>query len=229
MLILVDKRAPEIVRKNLEELGDVVEFSTDGLVYKSISGHPDIFITQFADFNITAPNLPDTYRKTLKSNNIKFFEGELPVGNKYPQSACYNAVLSPKYFIHNLTISDNKLMKMADGKTKIHVAQGYTRCNLLLLNNEKMITSDRGIFSTLTNIGIDVFFVQPEEILLPGFKNGFVGGACGISGNTVYFMGNLNHLTGGKNLGQFIRTAGFEIIEIYNGPLFDGGGIFFLK
>ncbi len=218
-----------MVRKNLLELGNVVEFSTAGLVYESISGHPDIFITQCSDFNITAPNLPDEYRKSLKRNNISFIEGELPVGNKYPQTACYNAVLSPKYFIHNLTLSDKELMKLADGKTKIHVAQGYTRCNLLLLNNEKMITSDRGICTTLTNLGIDVFFVQSEEILLPGFKNGCVGGSCGISENTVYFMGSLNHLSGGKNLGQFIRNAGFDIIETYNGPLFDGGGIFFLK
>jgi hypothetical protein len=229
MLILVDKRAPEMVRKNLGKLGNIIEFETDGLVYAPISGHPDIFITQCENFIIAAPNLPDEYKNILKNNNISFIEGVLPVGNKYPQTARYNAVFSPGYFIHNLTISDEKTMTAAVGKTKIHIAQGYTRCNLLPLNDEKMITSDHGIYTALKNYGTDVFFVQPKGILLPGFKNGFIGGACGIFEKTVYVMGHLNYHPDGKNLRLFIRDAGFEIVELYNGPLFDGGGIFFLK
>ncbi len=215
--------------ENLGEFGDVVGFSTNGLVYETISGHPDIFITQFSDFILTSPNLPETYKRLLNSHNIKFLEGDFAVGNKYPHTAKYNAVLTTKYLIHNLKISDPKLIEAAGEKTKIHVPQGYTRCNLLALNDDKMMTSDKGIYATLTKFGIDVLYVNPDGILLPGFNNGFIGGTCGVLGNTVYFMGSLNYLSDGKNIEQFIRKADFEIIELYDGPLFDGGGIFFLE
>jgi hypothetical protein len=229
MLILVDHRASGAARDNLRKFGEVVEFSAKGLVYESISGHPDIFITRFEDFLVTAPNLPDEYKILLKKHNIKSIEGNRPVGNKYPETAGYNAVFTDEYFIHNLNISDEKLMQVAEGKTKIHVSQGYTRCNLLALNDEKMITSDKGIFKTLSKQGIDVLLVRPEGILLPGFKNGFIGGTCGVLGNTVYFTGKLSCLRDSKILERFIKHAGFEIKELHDGSLFDGGGIFYLE
>lgn len=229
MLIFLDKRAPALAKAKLNKIGEVVDFSTEGLVYGAISGHPDIFITQFDSFVITAPNLPAKYKTILTKQNIKFTEGESAVGNKYPQTARYNAVPSPGYFIHNLNISDAKLLEVAEKKTKINISQGYARCNLLPLTDNKMITSDRGIFRTLKKYGIDVFFVNPKRILLPGFSNGFIGGACGISGDKVYVLGRFSYLSEGESLGLFIRSAGLEIVELYDGPLFDGGGIFFIK
>jgi hypothetical protein len=229
MLILIDNRAPYPVKDKLKELGEVVGFSTNGLVYESISGHPDVFITKFADFIVTSPNLPDEYKALLKKHHIKSIEGIKPVGNKYPETAHYNAVITDRVFIHNLNFSEEKLIQAAEEKTKIHVSQGYTRCNLLALNDDKMITSDRGIYSTLKMSGIGVLFVHPGEILLPGFKNGFIGGTCGIFGNTVYFMGKLSHIADAKKLEHYIGNAGFEITELYDGPLYDGGGIFFLE
>ncbi len=228
MLILVDKRAPGVARKNLRKFGEVVEFSTEGLVYNAISGHPDIFITQFPGINIIAPNLPDEYKIQLKNHNIHLVGGDRPVGDKYPETAGYNAVATSKYFIHNLKISDKRVLEAAAAKTMVHVRQGYARCNLLWLNDEKMLTSDKGISATLINLGVDVCFVDPDKIILPGFKNGFIGGAGGVYRNVVYLLGSLKHLTDGKNIGVFVRKSGFEIIELYDGPLFDGGGIFFL-
>lgn len=215
--------------ENLGKFGDVVGFSTKGLVYETISGHPDIFITQFEDFILTPPNMPEECKNLLHSHNIKFREGDLALGSKYPHTAKYNAVVTTKYFIHNLKISDPKLFEAAGEKTKIHVPQGYTRCNLLTLNDDKMITSDKGIYATLTKFGIDVLYVNPDGILLQGFNNGFIGGTCGILGNSVFFMGSLNYLSEGKNIERFIRKTDFEIIELYDGSLFDGGGIFFLE
>ncbi len=228
MLILVDKRAPGVARVNLGKFGKVVKFSTEGLVYDAISGHPDIFITQFTGFNIIAPNLPDEFKIQLKKHNIHFIEGDRPVGNKYPETAGYNAVATSKDFIHNLEISDKNLLEAAATKTKVHVRQGYTRCNLISLGENKMITSDKGIHKILADIGMDVLFVRPEGILLPGFENGFFGGTCGISENRIFFLGSLKHHFDGRIIEAFIKETSLEIIELYDGPLFDGGGIFFL-
>lgn len=228
MLILVDERSPEMARKTLEKYGDTVEFSTEGLVYDAICGHPDVFIIQFKDLIVTAPNLPDEYKILLRKQNLQIIDGDKPVGNKHPETARYNAVITSKYFIHNLKISDEKLLEVAANKIKIHVPQGYTRCNLLALNDKKMITSDNGIYKTLTGEGIETLYVSPVDILLPGFANGFIGGACGISGNRLFLLGKLKYHINGKAIKTFIIESGFEIIELYNGPLFDGGGIFLL-
>ena len=217
-----------MAKMNLGKFGEVIELFTEELVYNAISGHPDIFITQFAEYIIIAPNLPDEYKIQLKKHSIHFIDGNKPVGNKYPETARYNAVVTSKYFIHNLKISDKKLLEVAANKTKIHVLQGYTRCNLIPLNDEKMITSDNGIYKTLVREGVDVLLVRPEGILLPGFRNGFIGGACGVFENHIFFLGSLKHHIDGKEIEMFVRKNGFEIIELYSGPLFDGGGILFL-
>jgi len=229
MLILVDKRAPEIARNNLEEYGEVVEFYTEELVYEAIAGHPDIFITQIENLVVISPNLPDKFKILINKHKVNSVEGELPIGNKYPETARYNAASTDQYIIHNLAISDIQLLKASQGKTSIQVPQGYTRCNLVVLNENKMITTDKGIQKALISAGMDVMLVRSEGILLPGFSYGFIGGTCGIVENKILFLGSLKHHIDGNAIEAFIRKTGFEILELYDGPLFDGGGIFFLR
>ena len=58
MLIIIDKRMPAEIRQQLKMYGDVLEIQTSGIVYPSISGHPDIFFCQTAAGLIAAPDLP---------------------------------------------------------------------------------------------------------------------------------------------------------------------------
>jgi hypothetical protein len=46
------------------------------------------------------------------------------------------------------------LLKACEGLTPIHVNQGYTRCNLLALNENLFITSDKGICNSLLDHGL---------------------------------------------------------------------------
>ena len=91
-----------------------------------------------------------------------------------------------------------------------------------------MITSDQGIYQQLSKNGIETLFVDPRGIVLPTFDHGFFGGTCGILGNKLFITGNLRYFSEGKNVRSFIVDAGMEIVELYKGPLFDGGGIFFV-
>lgn len=70
-------------------------------------------------------------------------------------------------------------------------------------------------------------YVNPEGIQLPGFDHGFVGGAAGIYKDQVFFIGNLDYFSEGEKFRHFL--SGYEIIELYDGPLFDGGSILFLE
>lgn len=228
VLIFVNAQLPQNAKSALERIAETIDFSAPGLVYDAVSAHPDLFFVQVGNKLMVPPNLPPKYLQLLAERAISYIVGQSPVGFRYPESAKYNAVVTEKYFIHNHRISDPLLLEHAAGLEKIHVNQGYTRCNLLALGDTHFITSDKGIYRTLHSLDIQVLLVDPKGIELPGFSHGFFGGTCGLLQQTVYISGSLGHHPQGESIRQFIEAAGFNVEELYNGPLFDGGSIIFV-
>lgn len=229
MLIIADNRIPSQAKDKLSEYGEIINFSTEGITYESIAGHPDIFLCQVNNQLIVAPNLPDLYKNTLHKNSISFIEGEMPIEKKYPGTSRYNIVATDKYLIHNFRYTDSIITDIGDDLELIHSGQGYTRCNLLPLRDNCFITSDQGIKRVLDGFKLNSFYLDPECILLPGMKHGFFGGACGIYEDKVFIIGSLSKLKNGNELKAYINNLDFQIIELYDGPLFDGGSIFLFK
>ena len=145
--IIADARMPEEAKKNLKKLGDVLFLNPTEITYKSISAHPDIFFFQTKDGLIYAPNAPKKIVKELKKRKIKLTEGKKEVGKKYPETIPYNAVGIGDTLIHNLKHTDSTILSLYENH--IHVNQGYTRCNLVALNENAFITSDEGIFNAV--------------------------------------------------------------------------------
>ncbi len=228
MLIIVDQKIPNAAIKKLTEFEEVVEFQTEGIVYEAISGHPDIFFSQIENQLVLAPNLPDVYFQKLKEHKISYVLGEEAVGTKYPASSKYNIVADNDYLIHNFRNTDSKIIQLAEDMDLIQVDQGYTRCNLIPLGNKHYITSDKGVARTLKRFDLEVLYVDPEGIQLPGYKNGFIGGCAGILEKKIFFIGSLNHLKDSNEIKAFLKSQNFEIIELYDGPLFDGGSLIFI-
>ena len=245
MLIIIDKRIPEEAKQMLAGYGELLEFATHGITYDAISGHPDIFFCQTPTGLIVAPNTPAEFLLQLESRNLPFTVGEKPVGSKYPGTACYNAVITEKYLIHNTSVTDPSIISATLTfipspssllpspysilRSPCSISQAYTRCNLIALGDDHFITSDRGIEKALKSCNLEVLYVSPGGIMLPGFPNGFFGGCCGVWEDKLFITGSLNHYAEGDKVRQFSRRAGFRVIELYNGPLFDGGGILFIN
>ncbi|HOW24171.1 MAG TPA: hypothetical protein PK711_00755 [Bacteroidales bacterium] len=229
MLIIIDKKIPEEAKQALAAFGELMELATTGITYEAISGHPDIFFCQAGAQWIAAPNVPGEFLEILTREKVPFRIGENPVQENYPGTARYNAVLSDEMLIHNLDLTDPVILRYAEDKDRIHVSQGYCRCNLLALQCNSFMTSDEGIHKILAGKGFPVLFVDPAEILLPGFRHGFIGGACGIFRDQVFFIGSLRHYAQGDAIREFIRDLRYEVVELYDGPLFDGGGVLFLE
>lgn len=225
--IIVNRDIPIEAISNLRKYGDILKFSSSGITYSAISNHPDIFIFQTNDGLIIAPNTPMKFKKELDGCEIAYTEGKTKVGDKYPHTSPYNAVVSRSYLIHNLNHTDPLIREYCSDKKSIHVNQAYTRCNLLPLNNDKFITSDKGIYNILSNNDIEVFYFNPESIILPEFTNGFFGGACGFYDNEIITIGNISdHHKDGNSLSEYLTQNSIAINELYAGPLFDGGSIF---
>jgi hypothetical protein len=99
---------------------------------------------------------------------------------------------------------------------------------LLGLNDQNFITSDRGIEKKLRMLEKKVLFIDPVQVSLTGHKHGFFGGACGVFQNMIHICGSLKHLKEARDLAAFIGDAGFEYLELYDGPMIDVGSILFV-
>ncbi len=228
-LILTDKRLPLPAKNALKTLGHPVFIQTRGLVYKSIGGHPDIFMCTGDEGVVVAPGLPAEIKEKLNEVEIRLFTGQSNPGNTYPDSAIYNAVVTSDCIIHNLKITDPVIFEAFPGRKHLHVNQGYTRCNLIPLGTMHFITSDKGIEKVLLDEGKEVLYVDPLPVSLYGQKHGFFPGCCGILNDKLLISGSLDHHPDQEAIASFIKQAGLAVHELFSGELTDVGGIFIFK
>ena len=230
--IIADSRMPEEAKKNLKKLGNVLFINPTSVTYNSIASHPDIFFFQKDDALIYAPNAPKRIIKELKKRKIKFIEGKKEVGKKYPETVPYNAVGIENLLIHNLKHTDETILSSYENH--INVNQGYTRCNLLALNEKAFITSDLAISRQLSAVNsqsqsstVKVLYIDPKQIKLEGQRNGFFPGCCGVWKNNLIVCGSTKNLKEKSELDKFLKDNNFNLIELYDGELIDVGSIFF--
>jgi len=229
MFALVDKRIPVAAKEKLAAYFQIVEFFSEGIVYEAICGHPDIFFIRIGKTLIVAPNVPQKYINMLEENKVAYFLGEKPLGKRYPETASYNVSLNEFTLVHKLTITDKIVLNQSEALQKIDVEQGYTRCNLLPLKNNHWITSDKGIEKKLKILNYSVLRVDSQDVVLPGAQHGFFGGACGVLGSRIFIIGSLKYFSKRDCLRTFLEKIDYEIVELYDGPLFDGGSILFFE
>ena len=231
-VIIASSLMPEEAKKSLSKLGNVCWLEPSNAAYPSISSHPDIFCfchnERHCDTIICAKNVHINLPE-----NIKVEKGGKSVGNKYPETCHFNAVGVGNILIHNLLYTDSAICnlygQMWKKSVQLNVNQGYTRCNLLALDEHNYITSDFGIKRVLEENGFNVFFVDPHQITLPGQKYGFFPGCCGMFDDNLVVCGSLGRLKECKELRKFVRRNGMRIIELYDGELVDVGSIFFVN
>ncbi len=224
MLTLVDSRIPKAALWELQKHSQVLPFSSSDRVYDAISGHPDIFFCQTPFGLVAAPNTPESFLEKLQELGVKLMIGKSALGSVYPQTAQYNALFSNDCLVHNTKITDASILELACGLEIITVKQGYTRCNLIEIEGLH-ITSDLSILQTLTSAGKEAFYVSPNKIQLTGVKHGFFGGCAGFYNGTLFIVGSLNIMPEGKGLARKLEEREVTIVELYNGPLIDVGGI----
>ncbi len=202
MIIIHDKRLPEEALVTLHQYGECLAFYTENSTYEEIAGHPDIFFFPTKDYIIVAPNTPSQYIHFLKGKGFSLKTGNTAIGMKKENSTCYNVVLSNSFIIHNKNYTDISILENTKDKKFISVNQAYTRCSLMPLKNDNFITSDKGIEKELSKHGLNCCSISPQEILLPGFPYGFIGGCMGVFQDTVFIIGNLKYHSQGEKLAK---------------------------
>ena len=184
----------------------IVEIKSTDQVYESISSHPDIFMCKI---------------------NREIIQSENDLGYSYPENIKYNGVQVGKYFIHNTNFTAQRLMAAVKnaGLIPVHVNQGYTKCSIVVVDENAIITSDKGIRNALLPLGIDVLLISVGSVKLKGLPYGFLGGASGRIENTIIFNGDLSEHPDYINISNFIFDRGLILQYFDEYPLEDIGSI----
>lgn len=196
--------------ENLEY--QIIKVLDSPFLNSGIASHPDLFMCKMG----CQPDSP------------LFMGDPLTPKSPYPRDIPYNAVCTGKYFIHNLAASDTTLLQKAKemGMELIHVRQGYTKCNMVVVDENSLITSDNGLYNTLVgHPDIDCLLIQPGHVSLPGYTTGFIGGASGRVGNRIFFHGNLQAHPSSIQIIQFIVSRGLQTVWFDEFPLTDIGSV----
>ncbi len=156
----------------------------------------------------------------------------------YPADAALDAAVCGRFLIHNTAITDPGLLAAARDHIGpklelINVRQGYTKCNLAVVDDSHVITEDAGIARALEarfgagpdrSPGIVCLLIRPGFVALPGYSRGFIGGACGLAGGTLWFNGDIAAHPDRLAIEAFAASRGVPV-QCVPGPLTDIGGI----
>lgn len=202
-------------------------------VYEAIDGHPDIQLNILKNNSknkiIIQKDIPNCFKKILEANSINYIVSKSSLSNTYPYDIILNSLILDNYFIHNLKYTDEDLLKSQSLKVHINVPQGYTKCSILPIRENALITSDKGIFNILRNYNFDILLLPPGDILLPNLNYGFIGGVGGmISNNEMAFFGNLDYYKWGNEIKDFLFKYDVAPVYLKNGKLIDRGSLLVL-
>ncbi len=196
-------------------------------VYDEISYHTDIQMINIGNNIVIAPNMYDKYIDVLKQSEINYIKGESILKNKYPENVQYNGCIIGKYFIHNLQYTDKKVIELLEKNEYIciNVKQGYTKCNISIVDENSIITQDKGIAKELSKY-FDVLCINEKENISLGNMQGFIGGATGlISQNLWCINGDINRLKDCNKIIDFVTLKNKEILCLNNEEVIDIGSI----
>ena len=149
------------------------------------------------------------------------------LGNAYPEDVKFNACSTGRYFIHNTGYTHPLLLEKAIKmeQTVINVSQGYAKCSVVEVNEDSIITYDRGIAVRAEKAGMNVLMIRPGWVELPGYPTGFIGGASGLVGKQLIFNGDLSAHPDYMAMRDFIEKRGIECVYFKEYPLTDIGSI----
>ncbi len=193
----------------LENAGHVIHnFPELRTVSNLVANHPDVLLCKLG----VKPESP-------------IYEGAPnALSPVYPGDCRYNAACTGKFFIHKLDVTDADLLDAAKASCEneleiIDVRQGYAKCSTVIVDEDSIITYDKGIAKPCEAAGMNVLLVKSGFVKLRGADTGFIGGASGHVGDEIVFNGDLSAHPNFREITAFIEERGlgckwFESYEL---------------
>ncbi|NMB34117.1 MAG: hypothetical protein GX992_07825 [Clostridium sp.] len=227
---LVDKRIESNIQFGFAQRGiETIKLEGHSGLYPAISSHPDaIFHHLGGNLIIHAPGADKSVLSTLEELGFLLIEGEAELTRKYPGTIYYNVARVGNLAFHNTKYTDKKLKELLYRLDieLVHVNQGYAKCAVSVVDENSIITMDRGIARIAQKKGLDVLVIEEERILLPGFANGFIGGStCLIDKKVLAVFGNIHKLKSAAQIINFLLQKDTKLVSLSEEPVIDIGSV----
>lgn len=221
--VVVDKNIQKATENLISDMGISIVKTVDiPQIKNSTATHPDMqFLYLGNNRALAAKQAYEYYCSQFPDLNI------IPVNNirsPYPDDCVLNVTLIGKYCF----VTKYQWQKIGAylNAEPIYINQGYSKCNICVLNENAILTSDKGIEKQALKIGIRAYFIESDEITLAGYKNGFWGGSSGlIDRNRLIMNGNIEVLKCYDKLNNIFKQEKIEPIYHRTGEMCDNGSI----
>ena len=148
---------------------------------------------------------------------------------EYPRDVLLNCLMLGKTLMSNNRYTASEILDHARnaGYNCVNVNQGYARCTACPVSENAVITADPSIAKAATVCKCDVLSVSVGGVILDGYDYGFIGGACGVFKDMIFFAGDIMGHPDGATIVSFCRDHGMTPISLSDEPICDVGSIFF--
>lgn len=214
--------------RELNELGiKCITLNKNPLLDDEISCHADINAFNFGNGQVLL-NSGSIGEDELKKIGIKPVFYNSQISSPYPNDIPLNVAFTGRHIICNKNYTTSEIIDFANRNNIeiINTKQGYSKCNLCIVNENAVITEDSGLAYLLNNCQYNVLLISSGDICLSDAHYGFLGGAsCKISHDKMYFSGDLSNHRDYKSIVNFLEL--YNVKPIYNKSrkLTDFGGI----
>lgn len=193
-----------------------------------LAGHADLSLIHMGgDVVVCAGD--DSIVNNLTNRGFKVIRAQAP-GLKYPQDCALNACIVGNKLFHRLDVTAYEVVSAAAQLELINISQGYAKCCICVVDENSIITSDKGIARAAAKHGVGALEIAPGHIELDGFEYGFIGGASfKLSENEMAFTGRLDMHRDYYNIKSFLASRGISMVTLTDGPAFDIGSAVLLS
>lgn len=231
LLMAVDARMETGMKNALKSYGiDLVEISPyDGLA-EPVAGHVDMNITHIrGNILVCRPGLPGSICNKLEKYGFEIYIGDSVLQKDYPLDVAYNVAILGDVAFHNTKYTDRVILELLFQLNirLVHVNQGYTKCSVLPVSPEAIITDDPSIEKAALEKGFEVLRIPPQKnIRLDGYNYGFIGGTAGFIGKDLLaFAGNIDMLDSSEDIKSFLNKHGVKWVNLGYDKICDYGSL----
>ena len=194
-----------------------------------VDTHADMLFFSYNNYIVTHSEYyqeaTDIFDKLSLECDIKLVLSDDDIDALYPRDIVFNAIMLDGKLYSNTPYTSKAILELCKGTVK--VAQGYAACSTLALGDKCVITADRSLAREYEKNGIEVKLISNGSITLPPYDCGFIGGASGVDGDTVYFCGDIDTHKDSDVIKAAIEQNGMKYTSLSDEPLSDVGGIKF--
>lgn len=213
---------------NLKSYGvDIINIEPIKTVDERIFHHADLVFLPLGGENSAAAKEVRYLKENALFSGMNMIESDMFLSVKYPLDCPLNCVIIGKYMICNVDTVRKDVLEYCRRNSfeVINVRQGYTKCSVVPVSENAVITDDISIYNGCRD-RLDVLFVDKGFVSLGGFEYGFIGGSAGKLGRDILaFTGRIYDDSLRNKIESFCSLYNVKCVYFSDEKIYDVGSI----